>query len=57
MRRQVLEYIRFTNRIAITQEFTPNDDEQKLYDLLSDYLQRENLFALPASQRNLSRLS
>lgn len=56
LRRQVLEYIRYTNRIPITQEFVPNDDEQKLYDLVSEYLQRENLYALPAGQRKLITL-
>jgi len=56
LRRQVLEYIRYTNRIPLTQEFFPNDDEQKLYDLVSDYLQRENLIALPSSQRKLMTL-
>ncbi len=56
LRRQVLEYIRYTNRIPITQEFVPNDDEQKLYDLVSEYLQRESLYALPAGQRKLVTL-
>jgi len=53
LRRQVLEYIRYTNRIPITQEFVPTPDEQVLYDLVSEYLRRENLHALPASQRTL----
>lgn len=56
LRRQVLEYINYTNRIAIVQEFIPHQDEQRLYDLVSDYLQREELFALPKSQRKLMTL-
>lgn len=56
LRRQVLEYVKYTNRIAITQEFIPSFDEQKLYDLVSSYLQREDLFALPPSQRQLMTL-
>jgi ERCC4-related helicase len=56
LRRQVLEYIKFTNRIALVEEFVPSDAEQKLYHLVSDYLQRENLFALPRSQRKLMTL-
>ncbi len=56
LRRQVLEYIPFTNRIALVEEFIPSDAEQKLYNLVSDYLQRENLFALPSSQRQLMTL-
>ncbi len=56
LRRQVLEYIKYTNRIPITQEFVPTKDEAILYDLVSDYLRRENLQALPASQRSLMTL-
>lgn len=56
LRRQVLEYVPYTNRKAIVQEFHPTAEEQKLYDLVSDYLQRPNLFALPAGQRQLMTL-
>src|SRR6266480_758527 len=56
LRRQVLEYIPFTNRIALVEEFIPSDAEQKLYNLVSDYLQRQHLYALPASQRQLMTL-
>lgn len=53
LRRQVLEYIRYTKRIAILEEFYPTADEQALYELVSDYLQRPTLYALPNSQRQL----
>jgi len=56
LRRQVKEYIRYTNRLAIVQEFIPGKDEQKLYDYVSDYLRREKLYALPTSQRQLITL-
>ncbi len=56
LRRQVLEFIPFTNRIALVEEFIPSEPEQKLYNLVSDYLQRQNLYALPASQRQLMTL-
>jgi ERCC4-related helicase len=56
LRRQVLEYIRYTNRIPITQEFVPTDTEQALYDMVSDYLRRPSLQALPSSQRTLMTL-
>ena len=56
LRRQVLEYVKYTNRIPITQEFYPTENEQRLYDLVSEYLQRQNLFALPSSQRQLMTL-
>lgn len=53
LRRQVLQYVRFTQRISITQQFSPSDDEQALYEQVSDYLQRANLLALPTQQRAL----
>ena len=56
LRKQVLEYIRYTNRIPITQEFVPSDDEHRLYEDVTDYLRREVLLALPASQRSLMTL-
>lgn len=56
LRRQVLEYVRYTNRIALVQEFFPTDAEQQLYDKVSAYLQREDLYALPKSQRKLMTL-
>ena len=56
LRRQVLEYIRYTNRIPITQEFSPGAEEQALYEMVSAYLQRPNLQALPSSQRTLMTL-
>lgn len=56
LRRQVLEYISYTKRIPITQEFYPTDEEQHLYDFVSEYLQSEKLYALPPSQRQLMTL-
>lgn len=56
LRRQVLEYIQYTNRKAIVQEFIPSDDEQRLYELVSEYLLRDNLYALPTAQRQLMTL-
>jgi superfamily II DNA or RNA helicase len=56
LRRQVTEYVRYTNRISVTQDFTPTDEEDRLYREVSDYLQRDELLALPASQRKLMTL-
>lgn len=56
LRRQVLEYIKYTNRIAITEEFVPSDQEQELYRGISEYLLRDRLYALPQSQRKLMTL-
>jgi len=56
LRKQVAEYIKYTKRIPMTQEFIPTEDEQQLYDWVSDYLQRPNLQALPSGQRKLMTL-
>lgn len=56
LRRQVLPYIKYTQRLPLVQEFTPEESEDRLYQLVSDYLQRDNLQALPASQRALMTL-
>jgi len=56
LRRQVTSYIPFTKRLPIVEEFTPAESEDRLYQLVSDYLRRDNLQALPASQRSLMTL-
>ncbi|HOW60113.1 MAG TPA: SNF2-related protein [Candidatus Omnitrophota bacterium] len=56
LRRQVLPYIKYTKRLPLVQEFTPEENEDRLYALVSEYLQRDNLQALPASQRTLMTL-
>lgn len=53
LRRQVVEYVSYTNRVPVTQEFWPSAEEQDLYDMVSEYLRRPELQALPASQRTL----
>jgi adenine-specific DNA-methyltransferase len=56
LRKQVVEYIPFTRRVPFTQEFSPSDEEQALYDAISSFLRRDKLFSLPASQRMLITL-
>jgi ERCC4-related helicase len=56
LRAQVREYIRYTNRICLTQKFSPNDDEFELYQSVTNYLQKDKLYALPNSQRQLMTL-
>lgn len=56
LRSQVLPYIRYTKRLPILQEFTPGNDEIILYDLVSEYLRKPELHALPTSQRQLLTL-
>jgi len=56
LRRQVLEYIKYTKRIPFTQDYVPTELEIELYNGMSEYLQRPVLFALPSSQRQLITL-
>lgn len=56
LRRDVLEYIKYTDRKALTQPFEPTDDEQALYESISAFLQREHSYALPKQQRHLTGL-
>ena len=53
LRKQVTEYIRYTNRHAILQEYAPSAQEEELYNDISDYLQSDKLYALPQGQRTL----
>ena len=56
LRRDVLEYIKYTERKALTQPFNPTDDEQALYERISAFLQKENSYALPKQQRHLTAM-
>ena len=56
LRRQVTATISYTKRLPLVEEFTPEESEDQLYELVSEYLQRDNLQALPASQRSLMTL-
>ena len=56
LRRQVTAYIPYTKRLPLVEEFTPEESEDRLYHLVSEYLQRDNLHAMPAGQRSLMTL-
>lgn len=56
LRKQVLEYIKYTKRQTHTEKFSPTEEEHQLYIGLTNYLQREKLYALPNSQRKLMTL-
>lgn len=53
LRRQVAEYVPFTTRVAITQDFMPYDDELLLYDQVSEFLRRPDIVALGGGQQHL----
>lgn len=52
LRRDVLGYVRYTNRRAMTCEFNPTKDEKELYDGVSGFL-RECEYAVPKRQSAL----
>lgn len=53
LRNQVLEYIRYTRRLPVTIPFTPSPNERSLYDAVTDFLGRDQSYALPERQRML----
>jgi ERCC4-related helicase len=53
LRKQVLEYVQFTDRTSMTFDFTPTVEEVELYEKVSAYLQRPDVAAITATQRNL----
>ncbi|GIW56609.1 MAG: helicase SNF2 [Nitrospiraceae bacterium] len=56
LRRQVVEYIQYTERRLITRPFKPTEQEHKLYEAVSAFLQRPDTYALPHRQRHLTAL-
>ncbi|ATR90144.1 helicase SNF2 [Porphyromonas gingivalis] len=56
LRRQVLEYIRYTSRIPMLHEFFPSAEEAELYNLVTEFLQRDRLVSMRSSQRALTTL-
>lgn len=56
LRKDVMEYVRYTERKAVTVPFTPSEPEQRLYDLVSAYLQRDVSYGVPHQQRHLVSL-
>lgn len=53
LRSDVVEFVRYTERKLSTVPFTPTEQEQKLYESVSSYLQRDDTYALPAGQKHL----
>ncbi|MBL8783473.1 MAG: DEAD/DEAH box helicase, partial [Deltaproteobacteria bacterium] len=53
LRREVLPYIRYTQRRPMTWRFSPSQAERELYRAVSDLLARDTLHGLPNAQRAL----
>jgi superfamily II DNA or RNA helicase len=56
LRRQVREYVRFTNRRSVVEDFAPTPAEQALYQRVSDYLRRSEAAAIEPGKRTLLTL-
>lgn len=56
LRKDVLEYIKYTERKPITIRFAPEVLEQDIYEAISAFLLREESYALPKQQRHLTGL-
>ena len=56
LRRDVREYINYTNRLPITQQFDATDLELKLYEDVSEFLRREDIYSVPKRQRMLTTM-
>lgn len=56
LRKNVKEYINYTHRLALTQKFNATDEEQELYTAVSDFLRRNDLYSVPASQKKLTTM-
>lgn len=46
LRSQVQEYVRYTKRIPFVQEYNPSDTELRLYNSVTQYLQRPNTIGI-----------
>jgi SNF2 family DNA or RNA helicase len=56
LRNDVVEYIQYTERRAMTRPFRPTDDEHKLYEAVSAFLLRDDTYSIPRRQRTLTTL-
>ena len=56
LRKDVKEYINYTRRLPLTQKFNATDDEYELYQAVSEFLRRDDLYSVPASQKKLTTM-
>lgn len=56
LRKDVTEYVSYTKRRPITRPFKPTDDEQEFYNAVSEFLQKEDSYAIPRQRRHLTVL-
>lgn len=56
LRKDVMEYVKYTARHPIVFRFTPSKLENTLYEKISNFLQREDTYAVPVNQRHIVTL-
>ena len=56
LRKDVTEYINYTKRLPLTQKFDATDLEQKLYNAVSEFLRRDDLYSVPRRQQMLTTM-
>lgn len=56
LRKDVMEYVKYTARHPIVFRFTPSKLENTLYEKISNFLQREDTYAVPFNQRHIVTL-
>ena len=56
LRNDVKEYINYTNRLPLTQKFNSTDEEFDLYEAVSEFLRREDIYSVPSGQRKLTTM-
>lgn len=56
LRNDVKEYINYTNRLPLTQKFNSTDEEFELYEAVSEFLRREDIYSVPSGQRKLTTM-
>lgn len=56
LRKNVLEYVKYTERKAITIPFYPSEQEHELYERVQKLLERDDSYALPRRHRHLTGL-
>lgn len=56
LRKNVKEYINYTHRLPFTQKFNTTDDEYRLYQSISEFLRRDDIYSVPAQQKKLTTM-
>lgn len=56
LRKDVTEYINYTKRLPLTQKFDATDMEQELYNAVSEFLRRDDLYSVPRRQQMLTTM-